>query len=89
MKDKNRNHRDNDETDDDTDRKKTRRKECEKELERLQSELCVMQDWIKTTGQRIRIVFEPIGKITPVFASCIRPALASEKILYVNRACWV
>jgi len=44
MKDKNRNHRDNDETDDDTDRKKIRRKEYEKELERMQSELCVMQE---------------------------------------------
>jgi len=40
MKDKIRNHRDNDETDHDTNRKKIRRKE----LERMQSELCVMQE---------------------------------------------
>lgn len=58
MKDKHRNHRDDDDTDNDSDRKKMKRKEYEKELGRLQSELCIMQDWIKTTGQRIIIVFE-------------------------------
>ncbi len=58
MKDKDRNQRDDDDTDGDNDRKKMKRKEYEKELERLQAELCTMQDWIKTTGQRIIIVFE-------------------------------
>jgi polyphosphate kinase len=60
MKDKHRNHRDDGPTDDDSDRKRMKRKayEYERELERLQSELCIMQDWIKTTGQRIIIVFE-------------------------------
>ena len=58
MKDKIRNLCDNDDTDNDSDRKKIMRKEYEHELERLQAELCIMQDWIKNTGQRIIIVFE-------------------------------
>ena len=33
-------------------------KEYAKELSRLQTELCVVQDWVKATGQRIVIVFE-------------------------------
>jgi polyphosphate kinase len=33
-------------------------KAYEKELRRLQAELCHMQEWIKTTGQRIIVVFE-------------------------------
>lgn len=33
-------------------------KAYEKELRRLQAELCRMQEWIKTTGQRIVVVFE-------------------------------
>ena len=34
------------------------RKQYEKELRHLQSELCKLQDWVKTTGERIIIVFE-------------------------------
>jgi polyphosphate kinase 2 len=37
---------------------KLKRKEYEKELERLQAELCRVQDWVKHHGQRIIIVFE-------------------------------
>jgi polyphosphate kinase len=33
-------------------------KAYEKELRRLQAKLCHMQEWIKTTGQRIIVVFE-------------------------------
>jgi polyphosphate kinase 2 len=33
-------------------------KEYLKELRKLQTELCVLQDWVKATGQRIIIVFE-------------------------------
>lgn len=58
MKDKHPNHRDDDDANNDSDRRKMKRKEYEKELGRLQSELCIMQDWIQTTGQRIIIVFE-------------------------------
>ena len=35
-----------------------KRKLYEKELRRLQTELCLVQDWVKATGQRIAIVFE-------------------------------
>ena len=34
------------------------RKDYEKEMHRLQTELCLVQDWVKATGQRIVIVFE-------------------------------
>jgi len=34
------------------------RKEYEKELERLQVELCVLQDWVKQEGTRVILVFE-------------------------------
>jgi polyphosphate kinase len=34
------------------------RKEYEKELRRLQTELCEVQEWVKTTGQRIVLIFE-------------------------------
>jgi polyphosphate kinase 2 len=34
------------------------RKEYEKELQRLQAELCHLQEWVKRTGERILIVFE-------------------------------
>jgi polyphosphate kinase 2 len=34
------------------------RKEYEGELRKLQSELCVLQDWVKRTGQRVIVVFE-------------------------------
>ena len=37
---------------------KIKRKDYEKELERLQAELCALQDWVRHTGQRIVIVFE-------------------------------
>jgi polyphosphate kinase 2 len=37
---------------------KLQRKVYEKELERLQAELCELQEWVKHTGQRIIIVFE-------------------------------
>ena len=34
------------------------RKEYEKELERLQVELCKLQEWVKHKGLRIVVVFE-------------------------------
>jgi polyphosphate kinase 2 len=34
------------------------RKEYEKELEKLQVELCYLQDWVKATGARIILIFE-------------------------------
>src|SRR5262249_43944581 len=37
---------------------KLSRKDYEKELEKLQVELCVLQDWVKAEGERIIIVFE-------------------------------
>jgi polyphosphate kinase 2 len=37
---------------------KLKRKDYEKEMRRLQTELCLVQDWVKATGQRIVIVFE-------------------------------
>jgi polyphosphate kinase 2 len=37
---------------------KLKRKDYEKELRRLQTELCLVQDWVKATGQRIVIAFE-------------------------------
>ena len=37
---------------------KLSRKDYEKEMRRLQTELCLVQDWVKATGQRIIIVFE-------------------------------
>jgi polyphosphate kinase 2 len=37
---------------------KLKRKEYEKKLERLQAELCHLQDWVKNTGQRIIVIFE-------------------------------
>jgi len=37
---------------------KLKRKEYEKELQRLQAELCRLQEWVKQTGQRIIIIFE-------------------------------
>lgn len=40
------------------DKEKLGRKEYERELEKLQVELCVLQDWVKQEGQRIIIVFE-------------------------------
>jgi len=37
---------------------KLKRKEYEKEMLHLQTELCLVQDWVKATGQRIVIIFE-------------------------------
>ena len=37
---------------------KLKRKKYEQELRKLQTELCSLQDWVKTTGERIIIVFE-------------------------------
>ena len=37
---------------------KLRRKDYERELQKLQVELCILQDWVKAEGQRIIIVFE-------------------------------
>ena len=37
---------------------KLSREEYEKELRRLQTKLCLVQDWVKATGQRIIIIFE-------------------------------
>lgn len=39
-------------------REKLPNKEYMKELRKLQTELCYLQDWVKTTGQKIIIVFE-------------------------------
>ena len=39
-------------------RSKLKRKDYEKSLLALQGELCALQSWVKTTGQRIIIVFE-------------------------------
>jgi polyphosphate kinase 2 len=44
--------------DEDKDRDKLSRKEYEKELEKLQVELCTLQDWVKQEGARIIVVFE-------------------------------
>jgi polyphosphate kinase 2 (PPK2 family) len=35
-----------------------KRKKYEAELEKLQVQLCYLQDWVKTTGARAIIVFE-------------------------------
>lgn len=37
---------------------KMKGKEYLAELEKLQVELCILQEWIKSTGQRVIIVFE-------------------------------
>jgi polyphosphate kinase 2 len=37
---------------------KLKRKDYEGELRRLQAELCTLQDWVKSTGQRVIVVFE-------------------------------
>jgi polyphosphate kinase 2 len=37
---------------------KLSRKDYERELRRLQTKLCLMQDWVRATGQRIVIIFE-------------------------------
>src|SRR5262249_32014064 len=45
-------------SDDNDEPKKMKRKVYEAELERLQSELCMLQDWVKYKGLRIIIIFE-------------------------------
>src|SRR5215510_14360837 len=37
---------------------KLKRKDYEKELQRLQAELCILQEWVKHKGLRVIIVFE-------------------------------
>jgi polyphosphate kinase len=37
---------------------KLKRKDYEQELQRLQAELCQLQEWVKQTGQRVIIIFE-------------------------------
>src|SRR5438128_8924188 len=41
-----------------TDKEPMKRKEYEKELERLQTELCRLQEWVKHKGLRVIVVFE-------------------------------
>ena len=41
-----------------SDSTKMKRKDYEKELRKLQVELCHLQDWVKTEGARVIIVFE-------------------------------
>src|SRR5688572_21083101 len=43
---------------DDNGTPKMKRKVYEKELQRLQAELCQLQDWVKYKGLRVIIVFE-------------------------------
>jgi polyphosphate kinase 2 len=40
------------------DDKRFKRKEYEKELQKLQERLCMLQEWVKHSGQRVIIVFE-------------------------------
>jgi polyphosphate kinase len=42
----------------DDEKPKLKRKEYTKELQRLQAELCHLQEWVKAEGRRIMIVFE-------------------------------
>jgi polyphosphate kinase len=42
----------------DEEKPKLSRKDYEKQLRKLQAELCVLQDWVKATGERIIVVFE-------------------------------
>ncbi len=51
-----------------------KRKAYESELRRLQGELCEMQNWVKTTGQRVIIVFE--GRDAAGKGGCIRALTA-------------
>jgi polyphosphate kinase 2 len=43
---------------DDSRPSRLKRKEYEKVLRELQTELCLVQDWVKQTGQRIVVIFE-------------------------------
>ena len=40
------------------DKPKLNGKEYAKELLKLQTELCLLQDWVKHTGQKVIVVFE-------------------------------
>jgi polyphosphate kinase len=42
----------------DNDKPKIKRKSYEKELERLQGELCKLQEWVKQKGLRVIVIFE-------------------------------
>lgn len=42
----------------DTDKPKLKGKEYNRELVKLQTELCILQDWIKHTGEKVIVVFE-------------------------------
>jgi polyphosphate kinase 2 len=42
----------------DKDKERLDRKTYEKELRKLQEELCHLQDWVKTKGERVVIIFE-------------------------------
>jgi polyphosphate kinase len=42
----------------DTGPKKMKRKEYEKHLHKLHVELCLLQDWVKTEGARVIVIFE-------------------------------
>ena len=42
----------------DSGKAKLKRKDYEKALRKLQTELCILQDWVKSTGQRTVVVFE-------------------------------
>ena len=53
---------------DSNEKPKLKRKEYAKELRRLQVELCKLQDWVKSKGSRIIVVFEgrdAAGKAAP------------------------
>ncbi len=41
-----------------TPKAKLDRKKFTKELQKLQTELCYLQDWVKATGQRVIVIFE-------------------------------
>ena len=47
-----------------------KRKRYEKELRRLQGELCALQEWLKTSGQRVIVLFE--GRDAAGKGGCIR-----------------
>ncbi len=47
-----------DKTEGDNGKPKLKGKEYEKELRRLQAELCHLQEWVKTKGLRVMVVFE-------------------------------
>ena len=57
---------------------KLERKAYEKELKKLQEELCYLQDWVRTSGERVIVVLEgraageALGKkLAPVDAAIV------------------